>query len=398
LGAGGEKIGRRGGLGLWYDTKSENGIKGEETDFLATTPLPKPIVPPAEGSLRPSTEKVVLSMPTDSLNDITDEKKAFPIRQSLLRKHGRIKMHTTLRDAHVYFLPYWVLQMMKANETFDSINEDVLGWWAKATWQEGLAEKLGLRDILDPPQPHHHHHNDDTSNFLISEADVISLSTTHCSISQHASSKLTTTLASRVHSSPTSAPLQATPPLQIPPFLATLHTPTTNNSTKLVRRIDTTPSLLATSLSLALLTPPSPLAHLQKIASPDSIPSQARISHSDTIIDANTTIAPKTTIKECVIGTRCAVGSGARLTRCVLFEGAEVSGDAQLTGCVLGRGCRVEGRAGRRTVLWDCEVGHGFVVPEGTEARGEKFVAGHGLEEGLEEEIGEVEDIPVSEG
>jgi len=82
----------------------------------------------------------------------------------------------------------------------------------------------------------------------------------------------------------------------------------------------------------------------------------------------------------------------------VLFEGAEVSGDAQLTGCVLGRGCRVEGGAGRRTVLSDCEIGHGFVVPEGTEAKGEKFVAGQGLEEGLEEEIGEVEDILVSEG
>lgn len=76
-------------------------------------------------------------------------------------------------------------------------------------------------------------------------------------------------------------------------------------------------------------------------------------------------------------------------------------GDAQLTGCVLGKGCKVEGGAGKRTVLWDCEIGHGFVVPEGTEARGEKFVAGQGLEEGLEEEedeIGDVEDMLVSEG
>src|SRR6266480_1647117 len=255
LGVGGEKIGRRGGLGLWYDTKVENGIKGEETDFLATTPLPKSIVPPAEGSLRPSTEKVVLSMPTDTLGDIADEEKAFPIRQSLLRKHGRIKMHTTLRDAHVYFLPFWVLQMMKVNETFDSINEDV----------------------LDPPQLHHHPNND-TSSLLASEVDVASISTTHRSICQPAVSKPTTTLASRVQSSPTSAPLQQTPPLPIPPLLATLHAPSTSTPPKLVRRIDTTPSLLATSLSLALLTPPSTLAHPQKIATPDSIPSQARIS------------------------------------------------------------------------------------------------------------------------
>jgi translation initiation factor eIF-2B subunit gamma len=175
-----------------------------------------------------------------------------------------------------------------------------------------------------------------------------------------------------------------------------MHTPTANDTAKLVRRIDTIPSLLATSLSLALLTPPSPLAHPQKIASPDSIPSQARISPTDTLIDVNTTIAAKTTIKECVIGARCVVGSGARLTRCVLFEGAEVGGDAQLTGCVLGRGCRVEGGAGKRTVLWDCEVGHGFVVPEGTDARGEKFVAGQGLEEVFEDEdIGQADDMVI---
>lgn len=93
----------------------------------------------------------------------------------------------------------------------------------------------------------------------------------------------------------------------------------------------------------------------------------------------------------------------------MLFEGAEVGGDVQLTGCVLGRGCRVEGGAGDgKTVLWDCEVGHGFVVPGGTEARGEKFVAARGLEEGLDEgEFGEgsglegnesgTEDMPISE-
>ena len=147
-GAGGEKLGRRGGLGVWYQTKGEDSKKGAETDFIATTPLPTPIVPAPADSLRRHIANLVYSVPTDTLNDITEENKTFPLRHSLLRQHARIKMLTTHRDAHIYFFPYWVIEMIKKNERFESISEEVLGWWAKAGWQEGLGDKLGLRQIL----------------------------------------------------------------------------------------------------------------------------------------------------------------------------------------------------------------------------------------------------------
>ena len=57
-------------------------------------------------------------------------------------------MLSSHRDAHIYVFPTWVMDMINQNEHFDSIGEDVVGWWAKAGWQEGLADKLGLREIL----------------------------------------------------------------------------------------------------------------------------------------------------------------------------------------------------------------------------------------------------------
>jgi hypothetical protein len=108
FGAGGELVGRRGGLGVWYQTKGEGSKKGEETDFIATTPMPTPIVPAPVDSIRRDIANLVYSVPTDTLNDITEENKTFPVRHSLIRKHARVRMLTTHRDAHIYFFPYWV--------------------------------------------------------------------------------------------------------------------------------------------------------------------------------------------------------------------------------------------------------------------------------------------------
>src|SRR2546421_5214724 len=135
---GGEKGGRRGGLGVWYPTKGELMVKGEETDFLITSPLPKPQVTSSPASPANHISNLVYSVPTDTLNDITEEKKGLPLRHSLLRRHAQIKMRSAHRDAHLYFLPYWVLDMVNRNGRMDSISEDVIGWWAKAGWQEGL--------------------------------------------------------------------------------------------------------------------------------------------------------------------------------------------------------------------------------------------------------------------
>ncbi|OAG03939.1 eukaryotic translation initiation factor-like protein subunit eIF2B-gamma [Paraphaeosphaeria sporulosa] len=379
-GLGGEKLGRRGGLGVWYQTKGEGSKKGEETDFIATTPLSTPIVPPPADSLRRNVSNLVYTAPTDTLNDITEENKTLPIRHSLIRKHGRIKMLTTHRDAHIYFFPYWVIEMIKKNEKFESVAEDVLGWWAKSGWQTGLGDKLGLRSIL---QPEDEPGSDHGSQVIEEEIDVAKFSSTYAGPSQaHDTSQ---TLASRVRDSSIAQGVQSIskPKLNVPPMLSYVQ-PSTADA-PLIRRVDTAHLLLTISLRLAKLpsleetngNPASPFSHQYKVAHKNLIPRKCRVEAENSLLAENVIVAEKTNIKESCIGANCKIGEGARLLRCLLMEGAEVGENVQLTDCILGRRCKIEGGDGKsddRTVLKDCEVQDGQVVEWGTESKGEKFM------------------------
>ncbi|KAF2496608.1 eukaryotic translation initiation factor-like protein subunit eIF2B-gamma [Lophium mytilinum] len=386
IGLGGEKIGRRGGLGVWYETKTEDGVKGEETDLIALTPLSPPIVPPPRDSLRRDISNLVYTVPTDTLNDIVEVRKCLPVRHQLLKKHGRIKMLTTHRDAHVYFFPYWVLEMMKRNEKFESISEEVLGWWAKAGWQEGLGDKLGLRDIFqngsasDSPV--------DRSFGLDEEINVAKLSSTWVDPNPSADGgKAPLSFASRVRDpdSP-QAPLSTLNqklPLPVPPILAYIQPSAPTNP--LIRRVDSVQLLLNVSLRLAKLPSieeigvekASPFAHKFKIAHKKSIPKRCSVQAENSLLAENVTVEEKCNIKESVIGFNCKIGEGARLLRCLIMDGAEVGANAQLSDCVLGRRCRIEGGPAKgddKTVLKKCEVQEGHVVKWGTAASDEKFM------------------------
>ncbi|EUC40344.1 hypothetical protein COCMIDRAFT_9760 [Bipolaris oryzae ATCC 44560] len=382
-GAGGEKLGRRGGMGVWYETKGEGSRKKEETDFIATTPLPKPIVSVPTDSLRRNISKLVYSVPTDTLNDITEEQKTFPLRHSLIRKHARIRMLTTHRDAHIYIFPYWVMEMIRKNEKFESISEEVMGWWAKASWQDGLGEKLGLRQILQEENEE----SDHGSQMVEEDIDVSKFSTTYSGNNAENEESSTTALASRVTRSssiPDSAKsLTANSKLTVPPILAYVQPSGPNEP--LIRRVDDSHLLLTISLRLAKLPSieevgkeaASPFAHQSKIAHKESIPRKCRVEVENSLLADNVIVEEKTNIKESVIGSNCKIGEGARLLRCLLMDGVEVGPNVQLTDCILGRRCKMEGgdaKDGDKTVLKDCEIQDGQVIEWGTEAKNEKFM------------------------
>ena len=392
MGSGGEKGGRRGGLGVWFETKGEDSTKGTETDFVITTSLPQPSSSPPESSVRPHISKLLYSTTTDTLRDITSENKGFPIRHGLIRKHGKIKMLTTHRDAHIYLFPYWVLDMIKRNELFDSISEDVVGWWAKAGWQDGLAEKLHLREIFDRTSSSDANEGESgshTSGNIEDEIDLASMSSTHTSILRSSATK----------SNPTTK--TDTMPLSIPPMLLYIHpfTPLT----PLIRRVDNPHLLLHTSLYLATLPPthdpppdskPSPLSHKEKIStSPTLIAEKTNIHAPTTLVAPNTTIATHAVIKTSVIGANCVIEAGVRLTGCLLMDGVTIGEKAVLQGCIVGRRAVV----GKGANLKECEVQEGFKVPEGTEDKGQKFMVFEGLEEDGEEGEGAETEVAVGD-
>ncbi|PGG96801.1 hypothetical protein AJ79_09446 [Helicocarpus griseus UAMH5409] len=419
VGVSGERGGRRGGIGVWYPmpTNKEEKIKGDVADFLAVAPLDAdevPVVnggPGGNGSVRASLSKLVLAAPMDSLKTTMAENKALLIRHSLLKRHGRVKLLTTYRDSHIYLFPYWVKEMAKRNEKFESVSEDLIGWWAKAEWQNGLGEKLGLREVFDSQDTSSHgfgagtHHGDEEP--VEEEIDLTAMSTTksssHTNVNPDGSSTSATRPASRpplpgrtftfpaedpatTSSATTNA---ASEKLTVPPILA--YVPPSHPSTPLIRRVDSTALLLAMSLRLAKLDSitdlgsrelASPFAHTAKIAYPAGIAQRCTITKADCLIAENVTVEEKCVIKECVIGANCRIGVGVRLTRCLLMDGAVVEERCQLTGCVVGRRSRI----GRESVLKDCEVQDGNVVPEETEAAGEKFMVFEGLDEEMEME------------
>ncbi|KIW04778.1 uncharacterized protein PV09_03967 [Verruconis gallopava] len=400
MGVGGEKRGRRGGLSVWYETKVDGNMKKEETDFLASTPLPKAKVPPPQGSIRKDISQVVLTMPTDTLKDIQEAKEGnFALRHSLLKKFGRLKLHTTTRDAHVYLFPYWVLQMLKKNETFDSLSEDALGWWAKACWQDGLGDKLGLRDVLQPSNTTDMQLSTGELNPLLDEVDLSTYITTTTTPTTEADTVRTVSLASRVQnpSFPTessSTIFESKPRLVIPPLLAYVQPSSANEP--LIRRVDTEDQLLNVSLRLARLpalddktvAAHSPYSFDSKIHPQITIPKQSHIDTATTLIAANTTLSERVAIKESVVGANCSIGMGSKLTRCLLMDGVVIGDFCSLTGCIIGPRAKITGgpkEDRNKTDLKNVKVMGGMVVEWGTVAEGRVIGGGDLLdEEGLD--------------
>lgn len=349
-----------GGLGVWYNTKATAAVKKETTDFAATTPLPSTAVSTPKGSLFSSLSKLVYSMPTDSLNDLTEEKKGFPVRHGLLRAHSRIRMLTNHRDAHIYIFPRWVLDFVQENDRLESISEDVIGWWAKAGWQSGLAEKLKLQTICGQGQPDEDDGSatgDQASPREASPAKSAPSDTTTTNPSTGKGTDLSTTKGDDACSSRASQ-------TEVPPILAYIHP--AQEDAPLIRRVDTAQLLLAVSLHLAKLPSleetggesTSPYAHARKVAYPEGVKPRTTITKQDSLIAENVTVEEKTSIKECVVGANSQINEGAKLSQCLLMEGVVVGKGCKLTRCILGRRCVI----GDGSVLTDCEVQENLLV------------------------------------
>ncbi|KAJ5359671.1 uncharacterized protein N7496_012084 [Penicillium cataractarum] len=384
-GSGGEKGGRRGGLTVFYQTQNrEESVKGEGTDFVAIAPLDNDEAPAVShavdgpAALRHNLSKVVLSMPMATVKEKMEQDKGLLLRHSLTEKHPRVKMLSTFRDAHLYIFPYWVKELALRQETFQSVSEDLVGFWAKAEWQRGLGEKLGMDEIFHRENGAHAESGSYDGESIEEEIDLLAMSTTSSRPNISATRPTpTSSFASRVSNVSSDA---EKPELKIPPLLAYVQ----RGSAPFVRRVDSSAILLSTALRLAKLesieeagAAASPFALPQKIAHPEGIAQRTTITKSDCLVGQNTTVESKCVIKESVIGANVKICSGARLQRCLIMDGAVVNSSCTLTGCIVGRRAVI----GKDSVLKDSEVGDGYLVEEETDAKNEKFMIFEGLED-----------------
>ena len=337
-----------GGLGVWYETRTGGTpIKGQETDFIATAPLPRSIVPPDPSSLVPHLAKLVQSMPTDALKDLVEEKHGVPLRSALLYRHPKVRRLTTHRDAHIYVFPKWVMALIQQNEHFESIGEDIIGWWAKAGWQSGLPKKLGMEDIFQNLEATRESYS--PQSFLPSPA---------ASSSGSLPPKEDATKSGKLRAS------DAAEPCLMPDLLAYIHP--SEPSGPLIRRVDTAQLLLSVSLQLAKLPSveevgplaASPFAHARKVAYPEGVQQRTTITKQDSLVAENVTVAEKVSIKESVVGANCQIHEGAKLFQCLLMDGVVVRKNCKLTKCILGKRSEI----GEGSTLTECEVQENLLV------------------------------------
>lgn len=342
-----------GGLGVWYETKTSTPVKGEETDFIITTPMPMPTVPMPKDTLLPHLSYLTYSMPKDSLVDLMDEKKSLPIRHGLLRSHPKLRMLTSHRDAHIYILPKWILEFIQENERLETIGEDVIGWWAKANWETGLFGKLGMKKVIEghrekpEVEVSPRDHVDSPPNSPWRTRDTLGTSPP-----AHLRERQSDGLLAK--------PREA----NVPPILAYIHP--SRDDAPLLRRVDTAQLLLAISLQLAKLPSieeavsetASPFAHAKKVAYPEGVKPRTTITRQDCLIAENVMVEEKTSIKESVIGANCQIKEGAKLFQCLLMDGVVVGKGCKLTRCILGKRSEV----GEGSTLTDCEVQENLLV------------------------------------
>ncbi|KAI0598699.1 nucleotide-diphospho-sugar transferase [Biscogniauxia sp. FL1348] len=383
-----------GGLGVWYETKTANPIKGEEKDFIATTPMSTSNPLASSDSVLRHLSYLVYSMPKDSLNDLVEEKKSFPIRHGLLRKHPKLKMYTTHRDAHIYILPKWIMDFVKQNERLETIGEDVIGWWAKASWQTGLFEKLGMSKVLEGQ-------TDPTKTNSPSHGDGISTENEGSPISSR--DRYENSPPAESHRRHNDGLLSKPNHASVPPLLAYIHP--SNPDAPLLRRVDTAQLLLSVSLQLAKLPPieetgqdaASPFAHSRKVAYPDGVKPRTTITRQDCLIADNVMVDEKTSIKESVVGANCQIKEGAKLFQCLLMDGVVVGKGCKLTRCILGKRSEI----GEGSTLTDCEVQENLLVEPRTEDKDNKLMSSSGLEaneQEMEEALQELEENNALEG
>ncbi|KAF2396436.1 hypothetical protein EJ06DRAFT_534156 [Trichodelitschia bisporula] len=384
-GPAGELIGRRGGLAVLYPTRGADAVKGEQTDFTALIPLPPPVVPRPPASLRSEMAQLALLIPTDSLKESNEEKGHFAMRLALLRPAGRARLLTTHRDAGVYFLPRWAARYFMLN-AFDSLAEDALGWWAKASWQTGLARKLNMdKAVRRPKRRSASNPEDDMEEEEVEpEPNVADYSTTQ--YAQPGGGRRT--FATRVRGQ---GAVMVEEEMKVPKLLAYVHPD--NPEGPVIRRVDNVALLLAISLRLAKLpsvaeagskAAAGPYAHAAKIAASATLGKQTRVETESSLVAENVTIGERTNIKESVIGVGCEIGSGVRMQGCLLMDGVVVGDNVTLAGCVVGRRAKVEGGARTdraKTSLKECEVQEGFLVPWGTEEKNQKYMVFEGYSE-----------------
>ncbi|KAF3929615.1 hypothetical protein ABW19_dt0210322 [Dactylella cylindrospora] len=377
---------KKGGMGVWYDIKKEKGV---ERDMIATAPIKRVAIKP------PSTEFEISDLVISYASAAEDPKKDLGLRRSLFDVVSKVDLHTTYRDAQIYIFPYWSLKWIVDNphKKMMSLKDDIVHWWAKATWQGSgyLAHKLGLLQVLDEVEGNDGQKSDSLSMVSaeprsLTPADIenfLGMSTTMKSVwpSKEEALKSRKEINTRgwfPTSTVEDSPIESnsgsdktnrefkkikTPAYGaffVPPFsvFKPKMTITPLATTPLVRRVDDLQLYLATCLELArnpAINPPGtpPLVKVHE---------RANVSGLDTMVAGGTEVEEKALVKRSVVAANVKICKMTKIQGSVILEGAIIGANSKIEGCVIGRFVKI----GTGCQITNCQIAEGVILKDKT--------------------------------
>jgi translation initiation factor eIF-2B subunit gamma len=93
---------------------------------------------------------------------------------------------------------------------------------------------------------------------------------------------------------------------------------------------------------------------------------------SGCIVGFGTKLGDKATLKRSIMGRRCRVGTGAKVSNCVVHDDVTIADGAHIQGSVVGQGAVL----GTGCVLRDCHVASGAAVAAGADHKNEQLTPG----------------------
>lgn len=267
--------------------------------------------------------RLLLLRDAEITNDMT-------FRRSLLQSCPLLRLSTRLLDSHLYILNRaHIIPLLEANPALTSLREHVLPFIAKASWMKGLQEKADWS--FNPSAKEDQDEDIDDEDESISKR-LIKLSKDSSLTRQYierSSMQVQSTSQSRdAWQSPIRC-LTIVSRLQrseedgaaLPPFVARANTiPTYLECNRYLLKA------ISHQTPLPFALPSISIDYNEASTASGGEPLQASSAQisPDSIIGVGVRIGDRASIKRTVVGNKCEVGRGARLSGCILLDGSKV--------------------------------------------------------------------------
>ncbi|KDR75446.1 hypothetical protein GALMADRAFT_227095 [Galerina marginata CBS 339.88] len=311
----------------WYSPRSHEKEKGAYLEEWGPLPGTFPVI------WDPSTSTLLhIDTPDDQDRNIDD----IELKMSLISRHPRVKLSSSLEDSHVYVCRRPVLDLLNEKPHFQSLREEFLPWLCKIQYRRSKRTKYEKAlNVLSRPTSQSLSLSH--SSTLDKNRPVVEHIQSPADSETNGASLASLKIGVVIHDKGADSPVR----------INTLH-----NFFDINRRI-----LSGTTYSLPVDPKDRSL-----------IDQKAQIS-VDSIVGESTQIAERAAIKRSVIGRHCIIGKMAKITGSVLLDHCIVEEGAKLDSCILGKSTRV----GVKAELTRCVTQAGYEVSEGEVSKGEKL-------------------------